>query len=383
MKRLFYLFSLLWCGLFCAVSYAATVDGLYEAEIVAVNQSDSERKRLLPLALRQVLVKVTGEHQLAPEIEELLLPKAARFVQQFRFSNNPEWAEYQAALRRAAETPSWVVVEESKVAEAIENEVLPPEPYLLSVQFDPQMVNQSLNALGVPIWGKERPALLLWLVIDDHGSRTMVGGDELLELQAQIKQQAKQRGVPLWLPMYDFQDTRTGTIGDLWGNFAEPIMVASQRYQADVVILGRIQRLAEQGWQFRWNVLSATGQSASYSDATLLLDGLTTGLDVLLDQQAQRYTQAIGSAEVSRVVVQLLDVDNLASFARASEYLQGLESVKAMQLREISANSMLVELQVLGGAVRLQQLLGLGKRLQPVEDQFSSHQEALLYRLLP
>ena len=389
MKRLFYLFSLLWCGLFCAVSHAATVDGLYEAEIAAINQSDRERDRLLPAAFQQVLVKVIGQHQLPAETVEQLLPSASQFVQQFRFRNNPEWAEYQAELLTVVEVPEWQSVDEvdSESLIAQQGEVvepsLPPEPYLLAVQFDAQMVSRSLRELAVPVWGRERPAMLLWLVVDDFGARATIGGDTLLELQVQIKKQSKQRGIPLWLPLYDLQDTTTLQLGDLWGGFAEPILAASDRYQTDAVIVGRVQRALDDSWLFRWSMYDQTGVITVEAEVESLEVGLASGLDGLIDQQAERYTQSIDANELSNVVLQLLEVNDLAAFAGVSEYLRTLESVKGVQLRQLSGHGVLVELQVLGGAPKLQQLLGLGKRLVPVLDEVSSSPNALLYRLQP
>lgn len=389
MKRLFYLFSVLWCGLFCAVSYAATVEGLYEAEIEALNQSDSERTRLLPAAFREVLVKVTGGYQLAEEVESELLPTADRFVRQFRFRENPEWTAYQEKLQSEREVPSWQPVESIELVETVASESpvmeeeTVPSPYLLIVQFDQQMVGRALTDLMIPIWGKERPALLLWLVLDEFGSRSVVGGEQMVSLQSQITQQARQRGIPLWIPMYDLQDRSVVTVSDLWGNFVEPVTAASERYQADVVVVGRIQQHIGRGWQFRWDIYDEVGQSNFVTMSAELEEGLESGLNLLIDQQALRYIQDVNSTKLGEVTLHLIGVNSLVTFASINEYLQGLESVKSVQLHQLSEGGMLVELQVFGGEAKLRQLLGLGKQLQPVMGDMHQESEVLMYRVQP
>lgn len=387
MNRLFYLFSLLWCGLFCGVLQAATVDGLYEAEVPIAKQSDSERDRALPMALQKVLIKVTGQHQLDDRTVERLSRQAKRLTRQFRFHTNPAWQEYQAKLATPT-APAWQSTSDDEVDESETEPVMIPEPYLLWVKFDMALVNQMLVEHDLPIWGKERPAVLLWLLIDQQGERTIVGGEALLAIQAEIKRYSEQRGVPLWLPLLDLEDQRSITVSDLSGNFVEPIIDASQRYRADVVVLGRLKALDSGSWQARWNLYDGAEQQALYGEHQGVEAGLAEGLDQLLDQLAQRYAQRLDPSQARRVVMRVHGVADLAGYARVSEYLSGLDNVKKLYLREVAEQALLIELELLGEVAVMEQLLALGKRLRPVtvlegENSEFGAERVLNYRLMP
>ncbi len=382
MNRLFYLFSLLWCGLFCNNLYAVTVTDLYEAELPIASQDSQARNDALPLALQQVLIKVTGRHQLDIELIESFLPQASRLTQQFRIQANPEWRAYQEQQRQPQPLAWQSVTTIDEPDSALEQAQLqPPEPYLLWVRFDEEMVNQMLTASGLPVWGKERPAVLIWLVVERQGERTLVAGESLAELQAQIKAISTQRGIPLWLPMQDSQEQANLSLSDLWGNFAEPILQASEQYSADAVVVARMQSLNETIWQMRWNLYSDTEQQAFYGEESGVEVGLSIGLHQLLSQLALKYAQPLDLSQ-SRVAIRIQGVDGLAAYARVSQYLLGLDVVDKVHLRGVTGQALLLNLDLHGSILALQQLLAIGRQLSlmPSADHL---EEELHYQLRP
>ncbi|VAW89142.1 hypothetical protein MNBD_GAMMA18-316 [hydrothermal vent metagenome] len=387
MNRLFYLFSLLWCGLFCSGLQAATIEGLYEAEVPVERQTDRERDRVLPLAFQQVLIKVVGQHQLDPDVVKRLSRNASRFTQQFRFQENPEWREYQDSLI-VVPSLGWT---SSKQTVDLESEqqapVVPPAPYLLWVRFDESMVNQALMAESLPIWGKERPAMLLWLAIEQQSERAILGGDFSLELQAQIKALSQQRGIPLWLPLLDLEDQQKVSVGDLRGGFEAPILDASKRYRPDRVAVGRLQQINEAVWRVQWQLLGGGDEaiSAIHRDSSGLVVGLDEGLNLLLDQLGARFAQHLNVDQKNKVVLRIHGVTDLAAYARVSEYLLGLDLVKRLHIKEVSKGLLLVELEALGDVGAVERLLALGRQLQPViyDSEAFERKDELHYQLRP
>ncbi len=388
MNRLFYLFSLLWCGLFCSGLQAATIEGLYEAEVPVERQTDRERNRVLPLAFQQVLIKVVGQRQLDPDMVERLSRSASRFTQQFRFQENPAWREYQDSLI-VEPSLGWT---SSKQTADFESEELaqepevPPAPYLLWVRFDESMVNQALMAESLPIWGKERPAVLLWLVIEQQGERAILGGDFSLELQAQVKALSQQRGVPLWLPLLDLEDRRKVSVGDLRGGFEVPVLDASKRYRPDRVAVGRLQQINETVWRVRWQLLGGDGVVPTiYHESSGLEAGLDEGLNLLLDQLGLHFAQQLDVDQKNKIVLQIQGVTDLAAYARVSKYLAGLDIVESVHIKEVSMGVLLVELEALGDVAAVERLLALGRQLQPVvpDSEDFEYKDELHYQLRP
>ncbi len=382
MTRLFYLFSLLWCGLFCATAYGATVEGIYEAEVPVSRQSDQQRDKALPEALRLVLVKVTGQSQVEPQIAEHLALQAKRFTQQFRFRGNPEWRKYQEQQRQA-QAPEWQSMGDEEAVEVTQDEVVAPEPYLLWVRFDEAMLNQALIDFALPIWGKERPAVLVWLAMEQQGERIMLGGDHDVDSQSLLKGYSKLRGIPLWLPLLDLEDQSRISVSDVWGGFADPILMASQRYQPDVIVLGRVVQLNETIWQLRWILYDQGRQQALYGEFSGLEESLQGGVDLLVDHLAQRYAQQLDPSQSQDVTLRLHGVANLAEYAKVSEYLAGLDGVKHIHLREVAQQQLLIEMELLGDVSALQQILILGKRLRPIMIDGKETNDELDYQLLP
>ncbi len=369
MNRLFYLFSLLWCGLFYSGVHAATVEGLYEAEVPVAKQTDRERDRVLPLAFQQVLIKVVGQHQLDPDVVKSLSRNASRFTQQFRFKVNPAWREYQdslaapAALGWASSSRTDEVVGEEGEADIAE---APPEPYLLWVRFGESMVNQALMDAALPIWGKERPALLLWLVVEQSGERTILGGELLPELQSQVVKISQQRGVPLWLPLLDFQDQQRIAVGDILGGFEAPVFEASKRYQPNKVAVGRLQQLNETIWRVQWQLLGDDQSSVIYQESPGLEVGLEAGLNLLLDRLGARFAQYLDVNQKNKILLRIHGVTDLAAYARVTEYLSGLDVVKSVFIKEASEGTLLIELEALGERGVVERLLALGRQLRPL-----------------
>ena len=58
----------------------------------------------------------------------------------------------------------------------------------------------------------------------------------------QLKQTAKERGVPLSLPLMDLTDNVNISTYDVWGRFVEPLRKASTRYGVDNIIGARVYR---------------------------------------------------------------------------------------------------------------------------------------------
>ncbi len=50
----------------------------------------------------------------------------------------------------------------------------------LLISFDGQAINRRLGELGLPVWGQERPATLIWLVLtDERGRREILAAEDL------------------------------------------------------------------------------------------------------------------------------------------------------------------------------------------------------------
>ncbi len=327
--------------LFLTVSTAeaAIVDGLYEAEVLVKSQSRSERNQAMSSALAQVFQKVSGRSntQTLPGIADAI-SHADQFLQQYLYRG---LHETQYPIPQAD-----------------------PSSQLAWFRFDEQAVNRVLRENNLPVWGHTRPATLVWMGIEQNGSRYMLGSDSAEELRDILEYEAQRQGMALVLPLLDLQDQRTLSFADLWGNFQDSILSASSRYQADAVLVGRVSLTSSDVWQGRWT-LYESGRSVSWqSQGNYPDEVVSTGVVGTVEALANRYAQAPSDDIPGVVVLAVTGVTNLKDYARVSSYLNSLELVKDLQPTVISDNSARFKLDIRGNAEGLAQTIKLGNVLQ-------------------
>jgi uncharacterized protein len=328
--------------------YAIKVSGLYQATVSVSDESASRRNPAIKRALIQVLVKLTGDRNISKSSSiSALIERPERFVQQFRY-------------RQATN-------EENQQSQS-------PQ---LWVQFDETALNDALRSYGLTIWGKERPSILVWLAHEVNESRRLASFEESPEYLTMLDQRATARGLSLLFPLLDLEDTSRISVSDIWGGFKEPILEASERYQSDVLLTGKVIQVLPTLWESQWSVY-IDGQTMSWTSQGELVEiVLEEGIDELADRLASQYANT-GSTRVEVIELTVSDVNDLDEYARALSYLESLQSVRTVQVKRVTTDKVMFELISHGGLSAIDQAIALGKTLELV-----SNSEQLKYRLLP
>lgn len=357
----------LWAvGLFVPAG-AAEVQGLYEARVPVVSQGEGERRAAIRSAFEEVLVKVTGDRG-APSLPRLeaALDQPLRFVQQFRYrpldeggdDGDGEVSEYTQTIR---------------------------------VTFDPRAVNGLLQEAEVPVWGRTRPTILLWLAVEDEGGRYLVGADARSPLAGLVLREADRRGLPVLLPLLDLVDQRRISFTDVWGNFEDAVLEASARYQTGAVLVGRLYRASADDWTARWSLYQDKRVSHWQLGAARSSDVAAAGIDGAADALGQRYAQLLSTEDTRSVELVVSDIRDLDGYARAMKYLRRLDPVSNVAVASVEPDRIRFRLTIQGDRAGLEQTIGFGDTLVPVRDQPASVAlgeqpsgvRELSYRLLP
>ena len=337
---------------------AADVEGLYEAETPVRGQDPAERLAALRLGLAQVLVRVSGERDagqdplLAPVIKD-----AQRLVQVYRYRQ----------------------VEPAAGPDGIERTERPG--LILWARFDPAAVDRALRDAGLPVWGRSRPATLVWLAMEEIGRRNLAGAALDPRVDSALEAAAARRGVPMLLPLMDLADQAAVQFADVWGGFHDGVLAASARYQTDAVLVGRVYREDGGGWGARWSLYQGETPFHWESAALALEAVLEAGFDGGADVLAARFAPAGGSHEGGSVAFTVAGVGGLADYARASDYLGGLAPVAGVRVREVSADRVVFLLDLRGGEADLERAISLGRTLLPAQE--GAGDGGLRYRLVP
>ena len=345
--------SLLLClAIFASQSaFAIKVSGLYQATAPVADESAGNRKPATKQALIQVLIKLTGDRNIAKDSDiSGLMANPDRFVQQFRYQQAQKTDEL-GAKTGDVEKELWV-------------------------QFDEAILNDALRNYGLTIWGKERPSILVWLAHENNNFRSLVSFEESPEYISMLDQHAASRGVSLLFPLLDLEDTSRMKVSDVWAGFKEPVLNASSRYESDVVLTGKLTQSMPNLWESRWTFYNNNSEMSWTSQGELAEIALEEGINELVDRIASEYvTAGSGGTEVLELVVS--DVKTVDDYAKALSYLQSIQAVTEVQVKQVSENEVLFEIISHGGITAINKTIALGRTLEQL-----SNNEQLNYRLI-
>ena len=158
--------------------------------------------------------------------------------------------------------------------------------------------------------------------------------------------------------------------------FKEPIVAASNRYQADIILAGRLVQTSSDLWEAKWVAYMDEHTSEWDSRGELSNLVLEEGIDTLADTLASRYANA-GSSRAEEIVINVSGVNSLDQYARVLSYLESLQSITSVKVNRVTANEVTFELISHGGQSVIDQAISLGKTLELV-----SNDDNIVYRLI-
>jgi hypothetical protein len=316
----------------------AEAPGLYIAEVPVAGQQAEQRNGAIRDAFRKVLVKVTGNRGVVKrEGPKLAIEKAAGYVQMYRY-------------RLAPEGDSTGIGQEPQ--------------RLLEVEFDEGAVSRMLRQNGLPVWGGNRPLVLVWLGIEKEGRRVHLTPGLDVAIEQAALGVGRDRGLPLLLPLMDFEDRSGLQISDLWGGFASTIRAASRRYHPDLIVSGRLHQISDQLWRVHWTLLKENGFYNWKSEGSSGAGATETGLQQLADRLAARFAPIGNVPEVMDFRMRVGGIQYLGDYERVQGYLQGLNSVKQVELLYAEPQAVIFDLRIRGGREVLDKEISMGSMLQ-------------------
>ena len=306
------------------------VPWLYEIELPVVAQSEEERERVASLGLLQVLTRLTGLVSV-PRTTQVndAIENPQRFYSEFVFFNKPdEFGRPQKYLR---------VVYQAKA--------------MLGLIRDAQL----------PVWWNKRPTIMAWVVVEQSGERQILDAASNAQLSQALKAQARARGLEFKLPLMDLTDSEAVTAGDIWGRITTTLENAAQRYDADLVLVGRIRATSEADedrysgdWQM-WEQDESLTERFSAASARAVAQAAVMPM---ANRYAARYAVLPRGLQTHEIKVQ--GVDSAQGYARMMAFLQELEFIDALNI--VAANDGLLTLHISSHAQREQLLMLLTRQ---------------------
>ncbi len=328
------LFSFMLLIMPLGVVYPVVVDDLYVAEVLVEDESPRQLRNGARAGLLQVLVRVSG----TLKVEESSLVRSSL--------RNPAAYYYQYSYETTDQT---LLLGESEV-----------NAKTLRLHFEPSAIARLLRDANLPIWGNNRPSVLLWVAVSEGQSRRILGEADSSEVVAVLVDQARLRGLPVTFPILDIEDASQVSAAEVWGAFLERIDGASDRYNPDSVLTARIHSEPGERWSGRWSYRTADAweslESAGYSS-----DELIRGMvNQLADELAGRF--ALGSSR-ARIRLKVENVEDVAQYAAVTRYLEELTPVVSSSIVALDGDIAEFELETEGQYLQLIEIIKLDERL--------------------
>ncbi|QSX31544.1 DUF2066 domain-containing protein [Shewanella cyperi] len=245
--------------------------------------------------------------------------------------------------------------------------------------FDQARIVSLLRDAQLPVWGKQRPLTLMWLVVERDGERALLA-DQGESVQRQLLMQAAENaGIPVLLPLMDLDDLMQVSVNSVRGMFVDEVMTATNRYQSDFFVLANMEAAGETvNYQLSLYsrpregetlppqaLLSQQGSAASEDQAMSAL------LSLLSSFYVEKYAvTSTGESQLSELT--FVGINKLADLVSLEAFLGQLSVVKSVSLKQMAADKVTFNLSLFGTREDLDRLLNLeGKisRLDSLQDE--------------
>ena len=316
---------------------AIEVKDLYLVKKEVSGQGKSERWKATLSGFKEVLIRKSGSSSILDSyIVQKAYPNVNNYLLKFEYSSQ------------------------------IDNEV--SSNYLVSLYFEPRLIDALIQESQFPLWGSNRPLTLLWLAIEEDSIRRIVSetnshDSSILE---QISTDSIRRGVPLILPLMDLEDELNVSISDVWGRFSSAVANASLRYSADSVLFGRI-RYDSESWVGKFGYLNQDNQSTFELVEKTPELVISTLVDNAAELLCQKYCIVEESGLKDEVLIDISDISSFSDFKQAESYLNSLSSISKIELIKVDEQHSLFKVTLLGGLESVVEDIALSQKMLPVE----------------
>ncbi len=309
--------------------------GLYRAEVSPPTDGQAKQSELIRKALVRVLTRVSGTAEVAqdPQIRSRLLDRAQEVLERHQFLDSG--GGHSGPRIRA--------------------------------QFAKDAINTALHRRGWPIWGRYRPALLVWVAVQREGGALDLATPDLDHaIFRGLRAAAKRWGVPLLVPVFDSTDFRNLSARALMFEDWDRIRTASQRYQPDAIGIVRIRGVSTEAPKVgRWGILDSETQQAFVTrDPESLQAMLMAGIARLAQHWSRQYG-VYPDEQTTVEVVEVRDVADLAAFSTVERSLKRVMAIKELVPHTIRSDQCRFRLHVQGLRIGINRVLSLIDVLEP------------------
>ncbi|NAW68482.1 DUF2066 domain-containing protein [Vibrio sp. V27_P1S3P104] len=307
-------------GLMSFSGLASSKLNLYQAEVVLDEQQSDAEANARMRGLQEVIIRTSGDKQsVNNEVIGKALRQSAQYLNQISYG--------QQGVNKT-----------------------------LNMTFSAPHIRSLLTQAQLPFWPETRTNVLVWVVEESNYDRYINWEHSESSLMQQLKTSAQLRGLPITIPVGDFDDITGIQTSDLWGGFTQPISFASQRYPTDAVLVVRVQ-----GTNLRWTLYDQPAEQMLTAPKTPLIgqasgeQAISSLIDEVSDYYAKKGALLVSSESSQKLLVEFKPVNHARDFFTLEEALNRLSSVASLDVVKIKGNEVTFNVHLLASQTEFEQ----------------------------
>lgn len=293
-------------------AHALTNVDLYQTEVVIDQEQDNADAKARVEGMKEVIVRASGdESAVTNDVVKKALKQNSQYLTQISYANDGQ----DKTIRMGFSAPH---------------------------------IRSLLSQAKLSFWPQSRANVLVWLVEESSYDRNIVWEHSSSAFLSQLKDNANRRGLPLTLPVGDFDDITGVAVSDLWGGFVKPISAASQRYPTDAVLIVRASDNS-----VRWTLYDQKPNAMS-NQTMSPVSGSNSGSDAaakMVNQISNYYAKksavVVASESSESVKAQFTNINNALDFFQLESKLNSLSSVASLDILKIQGSDVTFNVHLL------------------------------------
>ena len=243
----------------------------------------------------------------------------------------------------------------------------------LRMRFNGAQIRSLLTQAQLPYWPDTRSNILVWLVEEQNYDKNIVWEHSNSQLAAGLQANAKERGLPLTLPVGDFDDITGIATSDLWGSFVTPISKASQRYPVDAVLVIKAQSSGLRWTLYDQKPNQLTSAPKSPVSGSVSGNSATTSkklVDQISNYYASKSAVTVASESSESILTQFISLNNAQDFFQLESALKRLNSVASLDILKIQNNEVTFRIHLLSTQQEFEQEVESIRQVAKVEESY-------------
>jgi len=311
--------ALLVLGLVTLPAMALTNVDLYRSEVVLDQEAKNADSEARIEGMKEVIVRASGDRDaVANEVVKKALRQNSQYLSQISYGQ----LNGEQTLRMGFSAPH---------------------------------IRSLLSQAQLPVWPASRANILVWLV-EEQTDRNIIWEHSPSTVLEQLKSQADKRGLPLTVPVGDFDDITGVAVSDLWGGFIQPVGAASQRYPVDAVLVVKAQ-----GNSLRWTLYDqkpatiGVTRQAPLSGSNNGEDAAVKMINQLSDYYAKKTAVVVANESSEAIKVRFTELSDAVGFFTLENNLKKLSSVASIDILKIQGNEVTFNVHLLSSPEEFKQ----------------------------